>query len=621
MAIKHVSVDSLVTRQNAAEKAMLAELRSGNYTFDNPLVKLNPYFINPHAAVVLFNTPEPIAVTVRVIGKEPEGTMEHTFPRATEHVLPVLGLYAGYDNTVEIELYRGAKHTFTLTTPEMGANVPELVRMETTAGYLRDEIIIVSPALDDFATGYDYKGDVRWHLNIPCVFDLKRMKNGNIVIGSHRLLKQPYYMSGVYEMTMAGKVVKEFKIPGGYHHDTFEMPDGNLLVLTEDLRSATVEDMCVLVDRNTGDILKTWDFKDFLDPAKVAPSGSHDDHDWFHNNAVWYDEKTNSLTLSGRHIDAMCNIDFETGKLNWIIGDPECWHEDYKKYFFTPVGDGEFDWQYEQHANVITPNGDVMCFDNGHYRHKVPEKRILNKDNFSRGVRYKINTEDMTIKQVWQYGKERGAEFFSLYICNVEYYKEGHYMVHSGGIQYYDGETSEVFAVFMKGDPKVDTRSITVEVLDDVKMLEMEVKGNFYRAEKLHLYHDQDNLPLVDGVELGEMGVTLESDTVIPCESCGEELPEKYQGWIEEENDRFTFHGTFEGGQLVMMYLEKEDEQHAYFISTAKHKFAAMCCGTFVEHDERKVSCAVNKAGLSGTYNVTLFVDDTKYETGLQITC
>ena len=621
MAIKHVTIDSLVTRQNAAEKAMLAELRSGNYTFDNPLVKLNPYFINPHAAVVLFNTPEPIAVTVRVIGKEPEGTMEHTFPRATEHVLPVLGLYAGYDNTVEIELYRGAKHTFTLTTPEMGANVPELVRMETTAGYLRDEIIIVSPALDDFATGYDYKGDVRWHLNIPCVFDLKRMKNGNIVIGSHRLLKQPYYMSGVYEMTMAGKVVKEFKIPGGYHHDTFEMPDGNLLVLTEDLRSATVEDMCVLVDRNTGDILKTWDFKDFLDPAKVAPSGSHDEHDWFHNNAVWYDEKTNSLTLSGRHIDAMCNIDFETGKLNWIIGDPECWHEDYKKYFFTPVGDGEFDWQYEQHANVITPNGDVMCFDNGHYRHKVPEKRILNKDNFSRGVRYKINTEDMTIKQVWQYGKERGAEFFSLYICNVEYYKEGHYMVHSGGIQYYDGETSEVFAVFMKGDPKVDTRSITVEVLDDVKMLEMEVKGNFYRAEKLHLYHDQDNLPLVDGVELGEMGVTLESDTVIPCESCGEELPEKYQGWIEEENDRFTFHGTFEGGQLVMMYLEKEDEQHAYFISTAKHKFAAMCCGTFVEHDERKVSCAVNKAGLSGTYNVTLFVDDTKYETGLQITC
>ena len=194
-------------------------------------------------------------------------------------------------------------------------------------------------------------------------------------------------------------------------------------------------------------------------------------------------------------------------------------------------------------------------------------------------------------------------------------------MVHSGGIQYYDGATSEVFAVFMKGDPKVDTRSITVEVLDDVKMLELEVKGNFYRAEKLHLYHDFDNLPLGDGVELGEMGVTMESDTVIPFESCGEEIPEQYNAYIEEENDRFTFHATFEGGQLVMMYLENEEEQHAYFISTAKHRFAAMCCGTFVEKDERKVACAVNKAGLKGTYNVTVFVDDTKYETGLTITC
>ena len=621
MAIKHVTIDSLVTRQNAAEKAMLAELHAGNYTFDNPLVKLNPYFINPHAAVVLFNTPEEIAVTVRVIGKEPEATMEHTFPRAKEHVLPVLGLYAGYDNTVEIELYRGAKYTFTLTTPPMADNVPKLVRMETTANYLRDELIFISPALDDFATAFDYAGDVRWHLNIPCVFDLKRVRNGNILIGSHRLLKQPYYMSGIYEMTMAGKVVKEFKIPGGYHHDQFEMPDGNLLILTEDLRSATVEDMCVLVDRETGEILKTWDFKDFLDPAKVAPSGSHDDHDWFHNNAVWYDEKTNSLTLSGRHIDAMVNIDFETGKLNWIIGDPECWHEDYKKYFFTPVGDGEFDWQYEQHANVITPNGDVMCFDNGHYRHKVPEKRILNKDNFSRGVRYKINTEDMTIKQVWQYGKERGNEFFSLYICNVEYYKEGHYMVHSGGIQYYGEDASEQFAALMQDDPMVRTRSITVELLDDKKMLELEVEGNFYRAEKLHLYHDQDNLPLGEGVELGEMGRTKEFDTMIEMDSCGEELCHIYEVTIEEESDRFTFKATFESGQLVMMTLEQGEEIHSYFISTAKSPFAALCCGTFIEKDARKVKCSVNKAGLSGTYDVRMIVDDKKYETGIQIVC
>ena len=453
------------------------------------------------------------------------------------------------------------------------------------------------------------------------MFDIKRVKNGNILIGTHRLLKLPYYMSGIYEMTLVGKIVKEYTIPGGYHHDEIELPNGNLLVLTEDLTSETVEDMCVMIDRETGEILKTWDYKDFLDPTKVAKSGSWTEEDWFHNNAVWFDENTNSLTFSGRHIDSMCNIDFDTGKLNWIIGDPEGWPEEYQKYFFKPVGDGEFDWQYEQHANVITPNGDVMCFDNGHFRSKIPEKRILNKDNFSRGVRYKINTDDMTIQQVWQYGKERGQEFFSQYICNVEYYKEGHYMVHSGGIQYYGDDASEQFAALMQDDPMVRTRSITVEVLDDEVMLELEVKGNFYRAEKLSLYHDQDNLPLQDGVRLGHMGVTKEFDTLIPVEACGEMIPHIYESSIEEEDDRFSFKATFESGQVVMLMLEQGDEQHGYFISTAKTPFAALCCGTFIEKDARKITCSVNKEGLKGTYDVRVVVDDKKFETGIQITC
>ena len=621
MSINYSFSDSLVAQQTAAEKAMLEEFHAGNYTLENPLVKLNPYLINPLAAVVMFTTEQEVAVTVRVLGKEPEGTMKHTFPKAKEHVLPILGLYADYENTVEIELYRGAKTTVTIKTEPLNSEVPPLVKMDTTAEYLRDELIFISPALTALATAFDYAGDIRWHLNIPTVFDIKRAKNGNLLIGTHRLLKIPYYMSGIYEMTMVGKVIKEFTIPGGYHHDQFEMEDGNLLILTEDLTSETVEDMCVLVDRNSGEILRTWDYKDFLDPAKVAHSGSWTEEDWFHNNAVWYDKNTNSLTFSARHIDAMCNIDYDSGELNWIIGDPEMWPEEYQKYFFTPVGDGEFDWQYEQHANVILPDGDVMCFDNGHFRSKNPEKRILNKDNFSRGVRYKINTDDMTIQQVWQYGKERGQEFYSQYICNVEYYKEGHYMVHSGGIQYYGEDASEQFAALMQDDPMVRTRSITVEVLDDKKMLELEVEGNFYRAEKLHLYHDQDNLPLGEGKRLGEMGRTKEFDTVIPMDSCGEELPHIYEASIEEEDDRFTFKATFESGQLVMLTMEQGEEVHPYFISTAKSPFAALCCGTFIEKDARKVKLSVNKAGLAGTYDVRVIVDDKKFETGIKICC
>jgi arylsulfate sulfotransferase len=211
--------------------------------------------------------------------------------------------------------------------------------------------------------------------------------------------------------------------------------------------------------------------------------------------------------------------------------------------------------------------------------------------------------------------------FYSQYICNVEYYKEGHYMVHSGGIQYYGEDASEKFAALMQDDPNVRVRSITVELLDDKNMLELEVDGNFYRAEKLHLYHDGDNAMLGEGVQLGEMGVTKEFDTLIPMEPCGEELPHIYEANIEEESDRFTFNAIIESGQLVVLMLEKEGEEHGYFISTAKNMFAALCCGTFIEKDARKVRCSVNKAGLKGTYDVRVNVDDKKYETGIKIEC
>ena len=490
MNVKYILEKHLIDRQAEAEEAMLKEFEAGNFTIQNPLVKYNLYEVSPLSAVVCFETKNETPVTITVLGKTKEANISHTFPKAKKHVLPVVGLYSNYANQVEIRAYRGESNVITIDVPDVYDGENPIYHMHTTPEYLQDNVIMVSPAGLQLSSAFDYAGDARWHMNVACVFDIKRLRNGNLIMGTHRLLKMPYYMSGLYEISPCGKVYKEFRLPGGYHHDEFEMEDGNLLVLTDDLESDTVEDMCVLIDRNTGEILKTWDYKKFLNPETVSHSGSWSEEDWFHNNAVWYDKNTNSLTFSGRHIDSMVNIDFDSGELNWIIGDPAGWPQDMvDKYFFKPVGNN-FGWQYEQHANVITPNGDVMCFDNHHYGCKQVDrdtKNLAARDNYSRGVRYRINTEDMTIEQVWEYGKDRGAEFFSPYICNVEYYNEGHYMVHSGGIAYdKDGAPSEALGAFVK-DVGGTCRSITVEVCDGKVMLDLEVPGNYYRAEKLKL--------------------------------------------------------------------------------------------------------------------------------------
>lgn len=621
--MQYERIDHLITQQNTNEKAFLADFEKGDYTLENPLIVVNPYLINPLAALILFRTEKDSVPTLTVRGKTSVGNISKTFDRGTVHILPVLGLYKECDNIVEITLDTGETTTVTVTTGELPSLTQEVENIVTTPEYMDGQMMFVSAAGKSVPGGYDYNGDCRWTLAENFVFDMKRAKNGNLLMGSYRYSRVPYHATGICEVTMAGKIIKEYRMPGNYHHDQFEMEDGNILVLTQDFHRDTVEDMLVLLDRETGDILRTWDIRGLF-PMDVGKSGSWSQHDWFHCNAVWYDKPTNSLSLSGRHQDIIINIDYDTGELNWMLGDPEGWPAELvEKYFFTPVGDVEnFDWQYEQHACLITPDGDVMCFDNGHWRAKSKENYRLNRDNFSRGVRYRIDTEKMEIEQVWQFGKERGQWFYSPYICNVEYYGEGHYMVHSGGIGFIDGTASEKLlpAFLDPDDPTHQQRSVTVEVKDDVVMYEMHLPSQFYRAEKLHLYHDGDNLCLGEGRILGSLDVTPEFDTVPEAEETFRAPSEWHQMKIVEEEDRFTFSGRFEKGCLLMLCLENDQESHNYYISTTARPALAMCVGSFMEADDRRISLNISKLGFTGTFAVKVIIDEYKYNTGISIT-
>ncbi|MHB1134502.1 MAG: aryl-sulfate sulfotransferase [Chloroflexota bacterium] len=631
--VKYRSIPHIITRQSELEQAFLAEFEAGDYTLDNPLVKVDPYGICPLTAMLLFKTPVPTEVTITVRGKKAPGDIRHTFPASTSHVLPVYGLYAGYDNTVEISTANGRQHASTITTAPLRPDVVPASSIKTTPEYFGQNLIFLTSSIvflpatkaHTLAVGLDYAGDVRWHSSIPLGFDIKRMPNGHILVGTERLVKAPYFTSGLYEMAFSGKVFKEYRIPSGYHHDHFVMEDGNILVLSFDAHSHTVEDMCVLIDPRTGAILKTWDYKTVL-PQNVAGSGDQEPHDWFHNNAVWYDKKTNSLTISGRHQDAVINIDFDSGKLNWIIGDPDGWPRDIvDRYFFTPVGDGEFDWQYEQHACVMLPDGDVMLLDNGHFRSKNKDKWILNRDNFSRGVRYRIDTETMTIRQVWQYGKERGAEFFSPYISNVEYYDEGHYMVHSGGIGYENGETCEGMAVMKLmlpefKDSKIELRSITCEIKDGELVYEMHLEGNYYRAEKLPLYHANETAELGQGQVLGSLIDTSTTETKLAAKETGQLVPEHYQASVVEEEDRFTFSAIFDTGEVSqLLMIDEAGETRRYQINSAPQPFQVPSAGTPEKAAPLKVETIVNKTGLSGAYEVKLVAQGEVFETGVRV--
>ena len=350
------SVASLVTEQVRYE----ADFTTEGYTLENANVVLDPYHISPLTALIMFETEESVAPTVTIEGKDKWTTYTHTFEEGMEHYLPIYGLYAGTVNEVTVTVGDESK-TFEIETAELPDDFILPTSVTADKSELGNDLYFFTPSSKGYTCAYDVNGDVRWYLTSYALWDNSRLDNGHILISTERLVNSPYYMTGLYEIDLLGKIYVEYSLPGGYHHDYFEMSSGNLLVATDDFNSdaGTVEDVIVELDRSTGRIVKTFDLKNILN-MEDGQSENWTSYDWFHNNSVWYDEKTNSITLSGRHQDAVINISYETGELNWIIGDSTNWSEEYQKYFFTPVGDGDFEWQWSQHAAMITPEGYVF---------------------------------------------------------------------------------------------------------------------------------------------------------------------------------------------------------------------------------------------------------------------
>ena len=617
-----VATKSLITEQQEYEQ----DFKTEGYTIEDPNIILDPYHISPLTALVLFETEEEVSPTVTIVGKDDLSTYTHTFESNTTHQLPIYGLYADQENEVRIEYEENGKtieKTLSIKTEALPDDFILPTSVTAKKESLDNELYFFTPSSQGYTCAYDVNGDVRWYLTTYALWDNARLENGHMLISTERPINSPYYMTGLYEIDLLGKIYVEYSLPGGYHHDYDELPNGNLLVASDDFESdaGTVEDYIVELDRKTGDIVKSFDLKDIL-PMEDGKSENWIEYDWFHNNSVWYDEETNSITLSGRHQDAVINIDFDTKELNWIIGDPTNWSEEYQKYFFTPVGD-DFEWQWSQHAAMITPEGYVFIFDNGNNKSKIEEEYVPAEESYSRGVMYKIDTENMTIEQVWEYGKERGSEFYSPYISDVDYLEENHYIVHSGGIVYVNGKNSNQPAGISGADRLV---SDTVELLNDEVIFEISLPTNNYRVEKLSLYQTEETFQTGKAQRLGSLGKTEETDQKIGPLLNTQETDETYEShnitWTKEE-DRLAFSGQFLRGTDVNIILYQNLSSKFYNVPISKRPYTALCIDIFTEEENENgivVTKYINQEGLSGDYSIYLEIDGTIYNTGQYIT-
>ncbi len=609
------SESSIITKQHKIESTTLA---SSDYTFEDPEVILDPYGISPLTALIVFETKDLTTPAITVVGKDENTTITNTFKPGKVHYLPVYGLYPNKDNEVILTV-NGESKTIHIQTEALPDDFVLPTNVVANKDALNNEMYFVTPSSVGYTAAYDVNGDVRWYLTDHFVWDIQRLSNGHIMLSTNRLINSPYYMTGLVEMDLLGKIYYEYNLPGGYHHDVYEMPDGDLLVASDNFENGTVEDYIVEVDRETGNIIKKFDLTKILPTEEGDNEDYSTEYDWFHNNAVWYDEKTNSITLSGRHKDAVVNIDYDTEELNWIIGDPTNWSKDMQKYFFTPIKNN-FTWQYAQHAAMILPNGNVFLFDNGNNKSKISKNAIDANDNYSRGVIYNINTSKMTIEETWQYGKELGSSFYSPYISDVDYLGTNHYIIHSGGHSEYEGKVNNQPA----GLTKFDTlKSTTVEVLNNKEIFKMDLPTNTYRVEKLSLYAN-DTYTINKGVSLGTLGTTetVKNNTILLFNKDGKDIIEKYNLKFTKEEDRLVVTGKFLKSDEVYVILDNVFNKKTYNMIISKKPYTAMCVDLFTEDEEKNgitVTKYINDVGLSGKYYIFMKINGKVYDFDLYV--
>ena len=158
---------------------------------------------------------------------------------------------------------------------------------------------------------------------------------------------------------------------------------------------------------------------------------------WAHVNSVDHDPSDDSIIISSRHQSAIVKIGRDK-KVKWILGSPEGWRKGWAEKVLTPVDasgrplkckasrcEGDFDWTWTQHtAFRIDAKSDerflyLSVFDNGDSRGM--EQPVFAEDKYSRAVIYRIDQKNMTVEQLWEYGKERGNAWYSAVTSLTEY--------------------------------------------------------------------------------------------------------------------------------------------------------------------------------------------------------
>jgi len=537
--------DDVLNIQNAKENEILANT---NYSINNPNVILDPYGVSPLTALVIFQTSDLSTATVTIKGKDGDEDIVNTFLPSKLHVLPIYGLYPDYENTVIISS-SDEENTLKIKTgalPEDVKNANSVNKDNTGSEFY------FTTSFEGKPIGYDKNGNVRWYLNKNYKWEFNRLSNGHILLGNDNLISTPYYSMGLVEMDMLGKVYFEYNLPGGYHHDVYELSNGNLLVASNNFENGTIEDCVVELDRNTGTIVKT------IDLHKLLPIGKDDN--WFELNSLVYDAKTNSITVSGNAEDMLVNIDYTSGEINWIVADKIS--KKYKKYLLK--NNDDVIYPTNPTSLVLTDDGRLAFINTDGDNNYIT---IYSIDTVSKKIR---TSENILIGNKTKY-------------ANLDY-------------------SNEIFIVNMDNEIKKVSDASVTPVFD--------TNYDIFSTKYMDIYAG-DVYIVGRGQRLGNIGVTkiISNENILFWKN-DESVFKKYNLSLHKDANRLVLSGKFKKDDDVKVVLDNVLDKKTYDVNISESPFIED-----TSKDKKvDVTTYINEEGMSGKYYIYLKVNGTTYK-------
>lgn len=332
-------------------------------------------------------------------------------PATTYHMRAVVRTSSG--------TFRDTDHIFTTGAPPPGTIPVTTVTMNGTPAGGVELLDLAFSRGEYLASVLDLDGSILWYyaydqtLGFP--YALRPMPNGDmaIVIGTAHLREVDLTGTTVHELTLdqlnAKLAANSFGLQvTALHHDVLPMPNGHMLLITEEQRPVLLAGDTTPTTLRGDDVIDldpsfnpvwTWSAFDHLDVNRRPM----DPVDWTHSNALIYSPADHNLLLSMRHQHWVLKLDYQdghgSGAILWRLG---------------PDGDFRLDssdsqqWFYGQHFAVFADNTQLQSpislalFDNRATNSAGTTCETDNGVCYSRAVILRIDESAMSATIQWQ---------------------------------------------------------------------------------------------------------------------------------------------------------------------------------------------------------------------------